>query len=131
MTEIVEAGTHSEIREKVRVQLSWKLEQLMKDLNPYINGDTGEILPGHVNVFLTAVKIQGGLWNVFDKPDSDALTPARVQKMLEEARIEAAEAAVAADRALQAAERTLALESAHSKVRDRLEELRSPGAQAS
>lgn len=129
MSEIIEeAGTHAEVRERVRRSLGWKLEELMKDLAPYVNGDMGEILPGHVNVFLTAAKLQGQLWQAFDAPEPEegVLTPGRVNRMLEAARIEAADAAVAAERARVASERVLALESAGSKVRDKLAELRGP-----
>lgn len=127
MTDLVEeAGTHAEIRERVRRQLAWKLETLLDDLKPYVNGDTGEILPGHVNVFLTAVKIQAGLWQAMDAPEPEdgVLTPAKVQRMLEAARIEAAEHAIAAERARVAESRLRELEGASSKVRDRLAELR-------
>lgn len=134
MTEIMEeAGTHTEIRERVRRSLAWKLEELMKDLKPYVNGNMGEILPGHVNVFLTAVKLQAGLWQAMDAPEPEdgVLTPAKVQRMLEAARIEAAEHAIAAERARVAQSRMLELGSAQSKVRDKLAELRGvpdPGA---
>lgn len=132
MTDIEEAGTHEEIRERVRRSLAWKLETLMNDLKPYVNGDMGEILPGHVNVFLTAVKIQAGLWQAMDAPEPEGgvLTPARVQKMLEAARIEAADVAVAAERSRVAQERVMALESAGSAVRDKLKALRSPETQS-
>jgi hypothetical protein len=134
MTDLVEeAGTHAEIRERVRRQLAWKLETLLDDLKPYVNGDTGEILPGHVNVFLTAVKLQAGLWQAMDAPEPEdgVLTPAKVQRMLEAARIEAAEHAIAQERARVAESRLLELEGAQSKVRDKLAELRGvpdPGA---
>lgn len=126
MTDIEEAGTHEEIRERVRRSLAWKLETLMNDLKPYVNGDMGEILPGHVNVFLTAVKIQAGLWQAMDAPEPEGgvLTPGRVAKMLENARAEAAEAAVVAERARVAEARVLALDSAGSRVRDKLKALR-------
>ena len=131
MTDIEEAGTHAEVREQVRKRLGWKLEQLLKDLTPYVNGDTGEILPGHVNVFLTAVKLQAGLWQAFDAPEPEdgVLTPAKVNRMLEAARIEAAEHAISAERARVAESRMLELGSAESKVRDKLRELR--GSEAS
>jgi hypothetical protein len=129
MTDIEEAGTHAEIRERVRRSLAWKLEELMKDLKPYVNGDMGEILPGHVNVFLTAVKLQAGLWQAMDAPEPEdgVLTPAKVNRMLEAARIEAAEHAIAEERSRVARDRVLALESAGSAVRDKLKALRSPG----
>lgn len=127
MTDIEEAGTHAEVRERVRRSLAWKLETLMEDLKPYVNGDMGEILPGHVNVFLTAVKIQAGLWQAMDAPEPEdgVLTPGRVQRMLEAARIEAAEHAIAQERSRVAQERTLALESAGSVIRGKLNELRA------
>lgn len=138
MTDIEEAGTHAEVREQVRRRLGWKLETLLDDLKPYVNGDMGEILPGHVNVFLTAVKLQAGLWQAFDAPEPEdgVLTPAKVNRMLEAARIEAAEHAIAAERARVAEHRVLALESAESKIRGKLQELRgtvgdSSGAEAS
>lgn len=137
MTDIEEAGTHAQVREQVRRQLGWKLETLLKDLTPYVNGDIGEILPGHVNVFLTAVKLQGQLWQAFDAPEPEegVLTPGRVAKMLEAARTEAAEAAVVAERARVAQDRVLALESAGSQIRDKLKALRGgpqgPGGEAS
>lgn len=137
MTDIEEAGTHAEVREQVRRRLGWKLETLLEDLKPYVNGDMGEILPGHVNVFLTAVKTQAQLWQAFDPPEPEdgVLTPAKVNRMLEAARIEAAEHALAAERARVAETRVLALESAGSLIRGKLQELRggpgAPGAEAS
>lgn len=127
MTGIEEAGSHAQVREQVRRSLGWKLEELMKDLTPYVNGDMGEILPGHVNVFLTAVKLQAGLWQAMDAPEPEdgVLTPGKVQRMLEAARIEAAEHAIAAERARVAQERVLALESAGSAIRGKLNELRA------
>lgn len=124
--EIIETQNHGVVREQVRSRLGWKLEKLLEDLTPYVNGDTGEILPGHVNVFLTAVKLQGQLWQAFDAPEPEdgVLTPAKVGRMLESARTEAAEAAVAQERARVAESRMLELGSAQSKVRDRLAELR-------
>ena len=102
------------------------METLLEDLTPYVNGDMGEILPGHVNVFLTAVKLQAGLWQAMDAPEPEdgVLTPAKVSRMLEAARIEAAEFAVAAERSRVASERVLALESAGSAIRGKLEALR-------
>ena len=137
MTDIEEAGTHAEVREQVRRSLGWKLESLMKDLTPYVNGDMGEILPGHVNVFLTAVKLQAGLWQAMDAPEPEdgVLTPAKVNRMLEAVRIEAAEHAIAQERARVAESRVLALGSAESAIRGKLQELRGgpevPGVEAS
>lgn len=127
MTDIEEAGTHAQVREQVRKRLGWKLETLLEDLTPYVNGDMGEILPGHVNVFLTAVKLQAGLWQAMDAPEPEeaVLTPGKVSRMLEVARIEAAEHAIAAERSRVALERTLALESAGSVIRGKLNELRA------
>jgi hypothetical protein len=61
------------------------------------------------------------------EPEDGVLTPAKVNRMLEAARIEAAEHAIAEERSRVARDRVLALESAGSAVRDKLKALRSPG----
>lgn len=105
-----------QIRDQVRIRLTQKTEMVMNSLTPYINGDMGDISPGHVQVFLAAAKIQGQLHRVFDKPDDDRIPADQVARMVEEAR--AAGAAEGADAVLAQIREARALEAADS--RDRL-----------
>ena len=125
MTDI-EHVDYDQVTEQVRKNLAWRLEKGLESLTPYVNGAMGEVLPGHVQAFLAAVKLQGQLYTAFKPPREleTVLTASRVQRMLEEARTEAALLAVAEERRRVQEVRELEAAEAGVSVRAELERLR-------
>lgn len=121
--------TYDEITEQVRIRLTRRLEEVLNTLTPYVNGAMGDVAPGHVQVFLASAKLQGALYRAFDRPvsDGDRIPAAVVARMLEDAREAAAAEARVLERVRIEAERSLALESGRSKLRQELERVRNQG----
>lgn len=127
--DLVTYDDYDKISERVRQYCAQKYVQLADTLQPYINGETGDILPGHATAYITCLKELGRLYNVHKPPrDPEAMIPAsKVQQLLAaaEARIEAAVAdAVAATEAQVRAElearSSLNMELARTQVLQRL-----------
>jgi hypothetical protein len=128
MSEMEHIG-YDEITEQVRIRLTRRVEEVLNSLTPYVNGAMGDVAPGHVQVFLAAAKLQGSLYRAFDRPvaDGDRIPATVVARMLDEAREAAAEEARVLERVRIEAERTRALESGRSKLREELERVRNQG----
>lgn len=129
MTDI-EKFDYDQVTEQVRKNLGWRLEKVLDALTPYVTGAMGEVLPGHVQAFTSAVKLQGALYNAFKPPrePETVLTASRVARMLDEARTEAALEAVAAERRRVAEVRALEAAEAGVSVRSELARLSGSGA---
>lgn len=128
MTDL-ERITYDEITEQVRIRLTRRLEDVLNTLTPYVNGDMGDVAPGHVQVFLAAAKLQGSLYRAFDRPvdSGDRIPAATVARMIAEAAELAAVEAASLERVRIEAERRVALESGRSRLRDELVRVRGQG----
>lgn len=122
MTIIGDMPDHDQVSERVRMELAQKLMRLCDRFEMFLDDDPRDLSPGMVANYLTAVRMLGGLYQTFARPvDRSGSVPAeRVEKMLEAARMQAAEEAREAYKLEQAAQRRMALESAGSKVREDL-----------
>lgn len=58
----------AQLTEAVRQHNSAEIKELLAQLKPYAFGYAGPINPGHVRVYLEALKQLGQLWRVFDRP---------------------------------------------------------------
>ena len=125
MSELEHVG-FDDVTEQVRIRLAQRVEEVLNSLRPYVNGDMGDIAPGHVQVFLAAAKIQGSLYRAFDRPvdDGDRIPAATVARMIAQASEAAAVEAREAERVRIETERRLALESGRSRLRDELSRVR-------
>lgn len=89
---------HDRISQEVRIRLAARLEHLLEVLEPQLNPADpyamGEVSPALIQAYLSAVKLLGGMYQVQQKPDADAVPAARVARMVEEAERRAAERAV-------------------------------------
>lgn len=125
MTEHVEfvAVDHDKVSERVRIDLSVRLQRLMDKYEMFLDDDPRDFSPAQVGNYLMAAKMLGGLWQSFARPvDRSGLVPAeRVEKMIEAATAAAVTEALEAERAAVAAQSRLALESAGSDVRAALQ----------
>ena len=125
MTESLEfvAVDHDKVSERVRIDLSVKLQRLAERYEMFLDDDPRDFTPAQVGNYLTALKMLGSLWQSFQRPvDRSGLVPAdRVEKMIEAATAAAVTEALEAERASVAASTRLALESAGSDVRAALQ----------
>ena len=114
---------HDQISEEVRIRAAARLERLMSRMEVFLDDDPRDFSPGQLAIYLNALKLQGSLYQAFQRPvDKSGMLPAPVvEKMLEQARTEAALEAVEAEKARIALESRLALESAGAGVREALE----------
>lgn len=114
---------HDQISEEVRIRIAARLERLMERFEIFLGDDPRDFSPGQLAIYLNALKLQGSLYQAFQRPvDKSGMLPAPVvEKMLEQARTEAALEAVEAEKARIALESRLALESAGAGVREALE----------
>lgn len=117
-----EMPDHDQVSERVRMELAQKLMHLCGRFEMFLDDDPRDLSPGMVANYLTAVRMLGGLYQTFARPvdRSGSISVERVEKMIEAARMQAAEEAREVLRLEQAADRRLALESAGSKVREDL-----------
>lgn len=58
----------AQLTEAVRQHNSAEIKELLAQLKPYAFGYAGPINPGHVRVYLEALRQLGQLWRVFEKP---------------------------------------------------------------
>jgi hypothetical protein len=123
-------GDYDNISNQVRHMIAQRYVALEAILRPYISGDYGDILPGHLNAYITLLKELGRLYEVQKRPrpDSGSIPIAQVEQMLQEAeaRMQAAvETAVEATRQEQQRQleeaKVLDLEAAKSQVIARLQ----------
>jgi hypothetical protein len=86
----VDTVDYDALSEGVRRFCAERLYELERSLRPMVDGSFGEVLPGHLNGYLTAIRALGKLYQT-DKPPRDVanLVPmVKVQELL--ARMEAA-----------------------------------------
>lgn len=50
---------------EVRLWSTWKLQALVKDLQPYVNGSLGPISPRHASTYLMALRELNRLWSAY------------------------------------------------------------------
>lgn len=110
---------------QVRRNLSWRLDQLLASVDEVFRDDPASMTAGMVAAYTGAVRTYAQLWKAMDRPrdDSGMLPAAVVERMLESARIEAAQHALEAERERVRAESAKVLESSQSRVRSRISEL--------
>lgn len=113
---------HDQMTERVRMELAQRLTRLMDKFEIFLDDDPRDFSPGQIATYLTAVKLLGSLYQAHQRPvDKSGMIPAdKVEKMIEAARIQAAEEAVLLERARIAQEHLLALEAAKTGVREAL-----------
>ena len=126
MTDI-EAQNYQQVADHVRMQLSWRAEQMLKDLDQMFLDDPSSKTAGMVSAYGSLLKTYGSFWRVTDKPEDsrDLIPAATVARMIEDARTQAAQEALEVERARVKLESERALESADSELRRRLDSLRS------
>lgn len=99
--DLVTYDDYDKISVEVRRFCAQKLVALEAALHPYINGDFGDITPGHATAYTSLIKELGRLYNVHKPPrDPEAMIPAsKVAALLAaaEARIERAVADAVAE----------------------------------
>lgn len=131
--DLVTYDDYDKISEQVRRYCAQRYVQLADQLQPYVSGELGDILPGHATAYITCLKELGRLYGTHKPPrDPEAMIPAsKVQALLQaaEARIEQAVAeAVAATeiqvRAELAARSDLDMELARTQVLERLSKIK-------
>lgn len=117
---------HHRLREEVRVRLAARYERLLNAMEIFLDDDPRDFSAAQLGVYLQALKGLGDLYQARDKPSDgeDMITLVKAQQLAEAAALEAAEAARRDERAVLEAARMLELESAGSKLRDRLRRLR-------
>jgi len=129
MDDVQPANTdqYEEISGRVRTQLSWRCEGMLKALDQMFLDDPTALTAGMVSAYSSVVKTYASLWRVQDRPvDRSAMLPAAVvEAMVESARIEAAQQALEAERSRVREESLRALERADSGVRTNLERIRA------
>jgi hypothetical protein len=127
--DLVAYDDYDKISEQVRRFCAQKLVALESELVHYVNGDLGDITPGHVTAYINLIKELGRLYRAQATPrDPEAMIPAAKVAMLleaEQARTAAAvaEAVAATETRLQrelAARQEGDMEAARSRVLERL-----------
>jgi hypothetical protein len=114
------ADDHARISAQVRIQLGDRLERMLNTLERYVSDEDGEPpMPGHLQAYLTGIKLFGNLYQVEKPPrlDSDLIEAAKVEKMVEAARIQGAAAAVEALNAQRQITSSAEYQSAAEKLR--------------
>lgn len=88
--DLVAYDDYDQISEQVRRYCAQKLVALESNLLPYINGDLGDITPGHVTAYITLIKELGRLYSAQKPPrDPDAMIPAaKVAELLAAAQVQ-------------------------------------------
>jgi len=116
-------GNYDDISNQVRQLIAQKYVALEATLHPYISGDYGDPVPGHLQAYITLLKELGRLYEVQKRPreEGSSIPAAQVAQMLEAAQ-ERQELAVAA--AVEAARLELRRELEEAKVVD-LEDARN------
>lgn len=124
---------HDEISNVVRGFIAERLYELERALRPWINGEFGDIAPGHLSGYVSVLRELGRLYQTHKPPrrDDDAVPAAQVAQMLAAVQQEAQmrlEAAVAEAelrvRLELEASRTMSIESARQTALTKLQMLR-------
>ena len=134
--DVMKPDDYDNLSNQVRQQCTQKLIGLEQALLPYVNGDFGDIAPGHIIAYVNVIKELGRLWGA-QRPPREAgnrIPLAQVEAMLAAAQ-ERQEAAVAAAieetrelmREEHQASTALSIESAKSAVLARMKELGQQG----
>lgn len=130
--DLVTYDDYDKISQEVRRYCAQKLVTLADNLQPYINGDYGDITPGHASAYIAVIKELGRLYRAQAAPrDPEAMIPAsKVAALLAaaEARIEAAVTQAVAETEQRVARELAArehgdLEQARTAVLARLDQL--------
>ena len=99
--ELIRPDDYDNISNQVRQQCTQKLIGMEEALRPYVNGDFGDINPGHVVAYVNIIKELGRLWGGQKPPrqEDKRIPVAQVEQMMLEAqkRQEDAVAAAVAD----------------------------------
>lgn len=122
---------HQRIRAEVRTRLAARLDRLLDDLAPLLDprdpATLGEVSPAMISAFVGAARLLGDLYQARDAPDRDAVPASKVERMLAEAREQAAVEAVEAFRATRELEAGQAATQARTALLGALAKLDSPG----
>lgn len=105
--------------EAVRRYCAEQLRQLVEAMKPYVDGSFGDIMPGHVGAYVSALKELARLYAPGRPVSLD-----KAERMAAEAASRAVEAAVAAERERLALDGRLSQEAARDRVRAALEAVR-------
>lgn len=116
---------HDKISIEVRIRLAARLEKFLDDLEPFTDPlreeSMGEISPSLGNLYLAGIRAMGKLYQVDQRPGGkDMVELAKVERMLEIARTEAAAAAVAELKASKAIESGVAYDEARISLSEAL-----------
>ena len=114
---------HALISHQVRIQLGDRLERLLRDLEPLVSGQMGEPpMPGHLQAYLSAIKMFGDLYQVAKppRPDGDVVEASKVDKLVEAARMKAVADTTAQLQAQKEITSTAQLNAAAEKLRKAL-----------
>lgn len=131
--DLVTYDDYDKISLEVRRYCAQKLVALEAALAPHINGDTGDVTPGHAAAYIALLKELGRLYGAQKPPrDPEAMIPAsKVHKLLQaaEARTEqaVAQAVYATELRVRAeleARAQGAVEHARTQVLQRLEQIK-------
>lgn len=115
---------HARISNQVRIQLGDRLERMLNNLEKYVRSDDGEPpMPGHLQAYLTGIKLFGNLYQVEKPPRAanDLIEADKVEKLIEAARIAAAAETVELLNAQRAITSTAEFTLAARKLRDVLD----------
>jgi hypothetical protein len=75
--DLVTYDDYDKITERVRQYCAQKYVSMIESLTPYINGDMGDITPGHAAAYINLVKELGRLYGAQKPPrDPEAMIPA-------------------------------------------------------
>lgn len=121
---------HQRIRAEVRTRLAARLDRLLDDLTPLVDprdpATLGEVSPAMISAFVAAGRLLGDLYQVREAPEKDAIPASQVEKMLAQARQEAAEAAVEAFRTVRELEAADSAQKARTALVGALAKLDGP-----
>lgn len=134
--DLVTYDDYDKISQEVRRYCAQKYVALAETLLPYVNGDMGEITPGHAAAYINLVKELGRLYGAQKPPrDPEAMIPAsKVQALMAaaaqsteqqiQAAVAEAEARIRREIAAQSADD---MEQARKAVLSRLEQVKPGG----
>lgn len=102
--DLVTYDDYDKISMEVRRFCAQKLITLEQTLVAYVNGDYGDVTPGHLNAYITLIKELGRLYKAQATPrDPEATMPlSKVQALLEAAEARTEQAVAAAVQATEA-----------------------------
>lgn len=86
--DLVPVDDHDAMSLKVRMFVANELHQMLAALRPYINGDFGDVQPGHVQAAVRVLHELGAQWQTqsrpYEKPQEKGISPDKVAAMLQE-----------------------------------------------